>query len=106
MAGHARGTPAPGGGRGQTHIVHGGVIGLPRLVALLSSGPASVLRLKKGALREGDDADITVLDLDRKVVINPASFAGKSVNTPFGGWTLRGAPVMTIVGGRIVHDAR
>ena len=87
-------------------LVHAGVIGLPRLVALLSSGPASVLRLKKGALREGDDADITVLDLERKVVVEPASFVSKSVNTPFGGWTLRGAPVMTIVGGRIVHDAR
>ena len=87
-------------------LVHAGVIGLPRLVALLSSGPASILRLKKGSLRPGDDADITVLDLDRKVVVDPSAFASKSVNTPFGGWTLRGGPVMTIVGGRIVHDAR
>jgi dihydroorotase len=87
-------------------LVHGGVIGLPRMVELLSVGPAAVLRLKKGSLREGDDADITVLDIDRKVVVTPASFASKSVNTPFGGWALRGGPVMTIVGGRIVHDAR
>jgi dihydroorotase len=87
-------------------LVHGGVIGLPRLVELLSSGPASVLRLAKGSLREGADADVTVLDLGRQVVVTPASFASKSVNTPFGGWTLRGSPVMTIVGGRIVHDAR
>jgi dihydroorotase len=87
-------------------LVHGAVIGLPRLVQLLSSGPAAVLRLKKGSLREGDDADITVLDLERQVVVTPSEFASKSVNTPFGGWTLRGGPVMTIVGGRIVHDAR
>jgi dihydroorotase len=87
-------------------LVHAGVIGLPRLVALLASGPASVLRLKKGSLRVGDDADITVLDLERKVVVDPAAFSSKSVNTPFGGWTLLGGPVMTIVGGRIVHDAR
>jgi hypothetical protein len=44
--------------------------------------------------------------LDRQFVVAPRSFASKSVNTPFGGWTLRGGPVMTIVGGRIVHDAR
>jgi dihydroorotase len=87
-------------------LVHPGVIGLPRLVELLSVGPASVLRLKKGSLRQGDDADITVLDLERRFVIDPGTFASKSVNTPFGGWTLRGGPVMTIVGGRIVHDAR
>jgi len=87
-------------------LVHRGVIGLPRLVELLASGPASVLRLEKGSLREGDDADITVLDLEREFVVTPGAFASKSVNTPFGGWTLRGGPVMTIVGGRIVHDAR
>jgi len=87
-------------------LVHGGVIGLPRLVELLSRGPARVLRLKKGSLREGDDADITVLDLEREFVVAPGAFESKSVNTPFAGWTLRGGPVMTIVGGRIVHDAR
>jgi dihydroorotase len=87
-------------------LVHGQVIGLSRLVELLACGPAAVLRIKKGSLRVGDDADITVLDLERRVVVQPSSFASKSVNTPFGGWTLRGGPVLTIVGGRIVHDAR
>jgi dihydroorotase len=87
-------------------LVHGGVIGLPRLVELLARGPASVLRLKKGSLRRGDDADITVLDLEREFVVTPSAFESKCVNTPFGGWVLRGGPVMTIVGGRIVHDAR
>jgi dihydroorotase len=87
-------------------LVHGGVIGLARLVELLASGPAAALRLKKGSLRVGDDADITILDLDRRVVVKPSAFESKSVNTPFGGWILRGGPVMTIVGGRIVHDAR
>jgi len=87
-------------------LVHGGVIGLSRLVELMSCGPASVLRLAKGSLAVGADADITVLDLDHSVVVKPGAFASKSVNTPFGGWTLRGAPVMTIVGGRIVHDGR
>ena len=87
-------------------LVHGGIVDLARLVELMSSGPAAVLRLKKGSLRVGDDADITILDLERRVVVTPGTFASKSVNTPFGGWTLRGGPVMTIVGGRIVHDAR
>jgi dihydroorotase len=30
------------------------------------------------------------------------SFASKSRNNPFHGWKLRGAPQMTIVGGRVV----
>jgi len=87
-------------------LVHAGVIPLSRLVALFTTGPAGVLRLDKGTLRVGVDADVTVLDLDRKVTVAPATFQSKSANSPFGGWTLRGAAVLTIVGGRIVHDAR
>jgi dihydroorotase len=42
---------------------------------------------------------VTVLDLAASVTVEPARFRSKSRNTPFGGWTLTGAPVMTIVGG-------
>jgi dihydroorotase len=87
-------------------LVHRGIVDLARLVRLLSCGPASILRLEKGTLAPGADADVTVLDLARAVEVKPSAFASKSVNTPFAGWTLRGAPVMTIVGGRIVHDSR
>ncbi len=87
-------------------LVRGGVIGLSRLVELLASGPARILRIDRGTLRPGADADVTVLDLERRVVVDPAKFRSKSRNTPFAGWSLRGAAVMTLVGGRIVHDAR
>jgi dihydroorotase len=62
--------------------------------------------LDKGRLARGADADVTVLDLQRRETVDPAAFASKSRNTPFAGWELRGAPVLTVVGGRIVHDAR
>ena len=87
-------------------LFHAGVVGLPRLVDLLATAPARILRLDRGTLRPGATADVTVLDLDRATQVDPAGFASKSANTPFSGWTLRGAAVMTIVGGRIVHDAR
>ena len=87
-------------------LVHRELIGLSRLVELFTSGPARVLRLDKGTLRPGADADITVLDLDRQTTIESAEFRSKSRNTPFENWTLRGTAILTIVGGRIVHDAR
>ena len=87
-------------------LVHKKVIGLPRFVELFTSGPAKVLHLDKGTLRNGADADVTVLDLNRLTTVNPAEFRSKSSNTPFRGWTVRGAAVMTLVGGRVVHDAR
>jgi dihydroorotase len=87
-------------------LVRRELISLSRLVELFSVGPARVLRLNAGRLAPGDDADITVLDLERTTRVEPAAFASLSRNTPFAEWTLTGAPVMTIVGGRIVHDGR
>jgi dihydroorotase len=87
-------------------LVHGGALGLTRLVELFTTGPASVIGLDKGRLRQGADADVTVLDLDREVTVDPSCFASKSRNTPFAGWKLRGTPVLTVVAGRIVHDGR
>ena len=87
-------------------LVHAEIIPLSRLVELLATGPARILRLEKGDLSMGADADVTVLDLDREVTVDAAAFESKCRNTPFDGWKLRGAPVMTLVGGRIVHDSR
>jgi dihydroorotase len=91
---------------GLDRLVRAGVLGLDRFVTLMSLAPARILRLAKGTLAPGADADVTVLDLTRRVTVDAGTFHSKSGNTPFGGWTLEGAPVMTIVGGRVVHDAR
>ncbi len=86
-------------------LVHNDVIGIERLIDLFSTGPAKAYGLPGGSLRTGSPADVTVLDLRRQVTVDPATFESKSVNTPFAGWKLRGAPVATIVGGRIVWQA-
>jgi dihydroorotase len=86
-------------------LVHGKVIGLGRLVRLLSIGPAQAFRLPGGTLRPGSPADVTILDLRRRVTVDPKTFQSKSRNTPFAGLKLRGAPVVTIVGGRIAWRA-
>jgi dihydroorotase len=87
-------------------LVDAKVIDLPRLVALFTVGPARVLRLAAGTLAPGAPADVTVLDLKRTARVEPREFRSKSRNTPFAGLKLKGAPVMTIVAGKIVHDAR
>ena len=48
---------------------------------------------------------MTVLDPGRKWRVDPERFASKGRNTPFGGWTLTGAPALTIVEGRVVWRA-
>ncbi len=73
---------------------------------LFTVGPCRILRLRKGSLRPGSDGDVTVLDVSRTVTVEPSGFLSKSANTPFAGWKLRGAPVMTVLAGRVIHDAR
>jgi dihydroorotase len=65
----------------------------------MSAGPARLLNLPGGSLAAGAPGDITILDLERPWTVDPATFRSRSRNTPFGGWTGVGAPVMTIVGG-------
>ncbi|MCX6573027.1 MAG: dihydroorotase [Candidatus Aminicenantes bacterium] len=85
-------------------FVAAGIISLGRFVDLLSANPARLLGLaRKGRIAVGADADLTVLDPDLPVTVDKDRFESKGRNTPFHGWTLRGAPVMTIVGGRIVY---
>jgi dihydroorotase len=80
-------------------LVHAGVIGLSRLIDLLSSGPARVLGVAGGTLAPGSVADITLLALDREVTVEPETFHSKGKSTPFTGWTLRGAAVGTLLAG-------
>ncbi len=87
-------------------LYHQGVLPLGNLVAKFTSGPAAILGLKKGSLAPGADADLTLLDLEKEVVVDPAQSRSKSRNTPFWGWKLKGAPWMTICAGRTVYDGR
>jgi dihydroorotase len=85
-------------------LVRPGTISFPRFVELMSTGPARLLGLtQKGRLTVGADADLTVLDPDLEVTVDKTRFESKGRNTPFDGWKLRGGPVLTIVGGRIVY---
>ena len=83
-------------------LVRPGTITLSRLVQLLSTGPAACLGIPGGTLRPGSPADVTLLDLDREVVVRAETMESKSRNTPFDGLRLTGAPVGTLVGGRTI----
>jgi dihydroorotase len=84
-------------------LVHAGHIPVARAIELLSTNPARVMGLSAGTLADRAAADVTIIDPDRTVTIDAAQLKSRSKNTPFHGWTLRGAVMMTIVGGRVVH---
>jgi dihydroorotase len=83
-------------------LVRPGALSLATLVSRLTADPARLLGLDGGSLSPGAPGDVTILDLERELTVTPGRFQSRSRNTPFGGWTLRGAPVMTVVGGAVV----
>jgi len=84
-------------------LVHRGLIGLSRVVELMSVNPARILRVPGGTLSAGSPADITILAPDLPVTVDRARLRSRSKNTPFHGWTLRGGVAATIVAGRVVY---
>ncbi len=81
-------------------LYHSGRIGLPRLVELFTTGPARVLG-KTRRLAEGEPADLTLFSLDHPWTFRAEESASRSRNSPFDNRAFRGAPMLTIVAGRI-----
>jgi dihydroorotase len=85
-------------------LVHEGTINLERLVELCSVNPARIFNLTdRGTLRPHAWGDVTILDPELRWTFDVSSSKSKSRNTPFDGWTMRGAAMATIVAGRVVY---
>ncbi|MEP7131861.1 MAG: dihydroorotase [Acidobacteriota bacterium] len=83
-------------------LVRNGRLSLRRFAALFSAGPAAAFALPGGGLEAGAVADVTLFDPQALSTVDPARFESLSRNSPFAGRELVGAPVATIVGGRVV----
>ena len=75
---------------------------LSKLIEKFTTAPARLLRLPKGTLSPGADADVTVFDPDLEWTFRKEMSASKSDNTPFHGWAMKGRAVLTIVKGKLV----
>jgi dihydroorotase len=85
-------------------LVHTGRISLMRMVELFTTGPARVLGIEnEKKIASGHPADLTIFSLDRPWTYNVKESASKSRNSPFDGRTFKGAPMATIVAGRVVY---
>ncbi len=85
-----------------TELYHAKRLSINDLIVKYTTAPAKLLRIKKGTLSVGADADVTVIDLDKEWMFTKEMTQSKSVNNPFYGWAMKGKQAMTIVGGKIV----
>jgi dihydroorotase len=82
-------------------LVHSGRISLMRLVELFTTGPARVLGMER-SLAVGQPADLTIFSTDRAWTYDVKDSPSKSRNSPFDRRAFKGAPMATIVAGRVV----
>jgi dihydroorotase len=88
-------------------LYHSKKMSLSDLIAKFTVAPARLLRLPgKGTLGIGADADLTVFDPGQEWIYDPGTSAGKSRNSPFAGWAMKGKARATIVNGAIAWQGR
>ena len=85
--------------------VHDGRLSLQRFVEMVTENPCRVFGIKnKGRLRQGYDADITIVDLKKTKTIDNSWIASRCGWTPFHGMSVTGWMTHTIVGGKLVME--
>ena len=82
-------------------LIETGIRTWPQLIEMMTISPARILHIDKGTLTPGADADITLIDPERKWTVDADRFFSKSHNCPFDGWKVTGRATCTIVAGQI-----
>jgi dihydroorotase len=82
-------------------LVHSGRISLMRMVELFTTGPARVLGIER-TLAAGQPADVTIFSTDQRWTYDVKNSPSNSRNSPFDRREFKGAPMATVVAGRIV----
>jgi dihydroorotase len=87
-----------------SELVASGLLTPARAVAKMTVNPARILGIAKDTVRPGAVADITIINPQMEEAVNPYKFASKGRNTPFAGRKLKGLPVLTMVGGKVIYS--
>ncbi len=89
-----------------SRLIKTDILDWSKLIEKLSINPAKILGLNAGTLSEGAVADVTILDADREVIIDPNQFLSKGKRTPFAGMKLHGKVTSVVVGGDLRFEAK
>lgn len=87
-----------------TYLVKSGIMSLSELMKLMAYNPAKTLSLAGGEIKAGEVADLAIVDLNAKYVIDGNKFISKGKNTPFNGYEVYGKVCATIVDGEVKYE--
>ncbi len=82
--------------------VNNGKLSLNQLINFVCENPVKIFGIKnKGFIKEGFDADFTIVDMNKKIIIKNENIKSKCKWSPFNEKEFKGAPIYTIVNGKI-----
>ena len=87
-------------------MYHNESLDLTKIIETLTINPAKILKINKGTLKKGSDADICVFDLDKPWVVKGDDLKSKSKNTAIEGRKLQGKVFMTFLNGDLVFKSK
>jgi len=85
-------------------LVERDVLSYAELVKLCCANPARLFGLypRKGSLRRGADADLSIVDPKKSMTIRNEDQLSKARNTPFAGLAVGATPVLTLLRGSVI----
>tara|TARA_Y100001970_G_scaffold206822_1_gene251879 strand:+ start:77 stop:1396 length:1320 start_codon:yes stop_codon:yes gene_type:complete len=80
-------------------------IDIKNIVKWMCENPAIIYKIKnKGFIKEGYDADITIVDMNKEKIVSGKNMQSKCGWSAFDGKNIKGWPIITIVNGNIVYE--
>ena len=82
--------------------VNAGKLSIKQLMNFVCENPVKIFGIKnKGFIKENYDADFTIVDMNKKIIIKNENIESKCKWSPFNNNEFKGTPVATIIGGKI-----
>ncbi len=82
--------------------INDGKLSLNQLMNLVCENPVKIFGIKnKGFIKEGYDADFTIVDMNKTIEIRNENIESKCGWSPFHGNKFRGSPIVTIINGKV-----
>ena len=84
-------------------LFHNGSVKLNTIIEALTSKPAEILKINKGNLSVGNDADFCIVDINKPLIVKKENLLSKSKNTSIENKKLQGKVTNTFVNGEELY---
>ena len=87
-------------------LYHNKSLSLNKIIEVLTINPAKILKIDKGSLKKGSQADICVFDIDKPWIVKADKLKSKSKNTAIENRKLQGKVLMTFLSGELLYNQK